>query len=484
MSQASFNPNAPDAPNWQREFQRAFNAYNSGDFDGAINICRQLEWSEGEYPAVLHLLGTVLTMSGRVAEGREALQRSLGINARNPQVLCDIALGYRMEGRLDLAHKAVDEALRIMPTYPASIRAKAELLNREGHPDKALEVAETAYRQGNTHPHVALAFAEAAIETGRSEDAAAALSALEGSEKAPPRQRASACFMLGSIRDQAGDFDGAWEMFERGNRMTPNPWDPAALDQWVDRQLSTYSSQALNSMPRAGTPTDTPIFIVGFPRSGTTLVEQVLASHPLVHGGGERSLVPVLTRAHPADQLTTELCDQIQREYLEGMRIAAPDGVERITDKQPGNYLNLGFISRILPGARIIHCTRDPMDACLSCYTQDFAHRHPYTRDLEHVARAHLAYQRAIAHYQAVLDLPMLTVAYESLVKDRDRTTREIIEFAGLPWDDGCLEPHKTKRATITASFAQVRKPVYETSVGRWRNYGAHLDSLESALGR
>jgi tetratricopeptide (TPR) repeat protein len=464
MSQA-YNPGAPDAPNWQREFQRAFNAYSAGDFDGAISICRQLEWTEGEHPAVLHLLGTVLTLTGRVTEGREAIERSLAINARNPQALVDMALGFRMEGRFDLAHQTIDDALRIMPTYPASIRAKAELLNREGAPDKAFETADAAYRQGIDHPHVILALGEAAVETGHHDRAAEVLTRLIENEKAHAQQRASACFMLGTIRDQARDYDSAWTFFERGNQLTPNPWDPAVLDQWVDRQIAAYSPDALGAIPRATSTTEAPIFIVGFPRSGTTLVEQILASHPQVHGAGERSLIPVLSRAHSPEQLTPELCNKIQAEYLEGLRIAAPEGALRITDKQPGNYLNLGFISRVLPGARVIHCTREPLDACLSCYAQDFA------------------YQRAITHFESVLDLPMMTIAYEDLIADQDGSTRNLVDFAGLPWDDACLEPHKAKRGTITASFAQVRKPVYRSSVGRWRNYEKHLGPLKRALG-
>ena len=477
-----YTPDAAGQPRWRQEFERAFRAFATGDHESAADICRQIEWAEGENPMVIHLLGTSLSYQGEYEQARTELARSLRINPKNPQVLCDIAYTHRMQGHFDESHRFVDQALAILPDYHAALRAKAELLNRAGDAADAYDVLKPAIDQGLDHPNVVLAFGEVCPEVDKADESIQPLKELVVNEAVPQQYRASASFLLGRMYENTGAFDAAWEAYEWGNELTPVPWDPAALDSFVDGLIADLSPDTLRSLPRARRRTDMPVFIVGFPRSGTTLVEQILSCHPDVFAAGERSLIPRMSRADPVQTLTQPAADAAGDEYMSQLLSFAPDGIKRFTDKNPGNYFHLAFIGSILPGARIVLCTRDPLDTCVSCFAQDFAHRQPYSRDLTWLGRAYNAYRRMIDHYQRTLEVPIHTVNYEALIADREAVTRELIEFVGLDFVDACLQPHKSNRAALTASFAQVRRPVYSTSVGRAERFARHLAPLRKAL--
>jgi hypothetical protein len=224
------------------------------------------------------------------------------------------------------------------------------------------------------------------------------------------------------------------------------------------------------------------------PRSGTTLVEQILASHPQVFGGGELELLPRLV-ARRGDRGGVEvagLCAATVRhlatEYLAGLRRLAP-GAARITDKMPTNFALVGFIHLALPHARIIHVRRNPIDTCVSCFATLFTRAHAYTYDLAELGRYHCAYQAMMAHWQKTLPPSViLDVEYEDVVADVNAQARRMLEHCGLPWDDVCLAFYETQRTVSTASAAQVRRPVYDTSVGRWRAYQSSLQPLLQAL--
>jgi hypothetical protein len=238
-----------------------------------------------------------------------------------------------------------------------------------------------------------------------------------------------------------------------------------------------------------GDPSPVPVFILGMPRSGTTLVEQMLASHPQVHGAGELSDFTAAVAGLdgpdgvPADIGGAEL-RRIGARYVARVRPLAP-GALRITDKMPANFRFAGLIHLALPNARIIHLRRDPVDTCLSCFSILFGGDQPHTYDLGELGRYYRAYQRLMEHWRAVLPLGvMLEVQYEALVGDFEPQARRIVAHCGLEWDDACLDFYKTQRPVHTASAVQVRRPVYQTSVGRWRPPEDLLRPLLDALDR
>jgi hypothetical protein len=237
------------------------------------------------------------------------------------------------------------------------------------------------------------------------------------------------------------------------------------------------------------------VFIVGMPRSGTSLVEQILASHPNVFGAGELRDLQRLAEELPARvgakeaypaclvRLDGSAACALADEYLE--RIGRRSGAAlRVTDKMPLNFLHLGLIAALFPRARIVHCIRDPLDVCVSCYCQDFQGGPNFLWDLTDLGKFHGEYERLMAHWGSVLPLPILEVVYEELVDNLEAVSRRLISFCGLDWDDRCLAYHQNARAVRTASLVQVRQPVYKSSVGRWRHYAPHLRPLLEALGR
>jgi hypothetical protein len=240
------------------------------------------------------------------------------------------------------------------------------------------------------------------------------------------------------------------------------------------------------------------VFILGMPRSGTTLTEQIIASHPLVHGGGELAGVPQqITKATREAQqagagvgfpgwvplFEEEIFGELAQGYLDYINELNTDAL-RVTDKMPHNFQNIGLIAAMFPNARIIHVMRDPVDNCLSCFQQNFAMPHTYSTDLTDLGHHYREYRRLMAHWRKVIPNPMYEVQYEELVADQERVSRELIAFCGLDWDDRCLEFNKKKGAVKTASVWQVRQPIYTESVKKWTMYDGYIDELLDELNK
>jgi hypothetical protein len=237
-----------------------------------------------------------------------------------------------------------------------------------------------------------------------------------------------------------------------------------------------FSAEMMARHRGEGDPSEIPIFILGMPRSGSTLIEQILASHPGVQGGDERPDFPELLEALGGDFAA------LGAAYVERCRALAP-GAARLTDKLPGNFRHAGAIHLALPKARIIHSRRAAADTCLSCFTKLFRGEQAYTYDLGELGRYYRAYARLMAHWRAVLPASVfLEVDYEELVGDPETQTRRLLAHCGLEWDSACLAFHQTRRAVRTASAAQVRQPLHRGAIGRWRRYETLLAPLLAEL--
>jgi len=232
------------------------------------------------------------------------------------------------------------------------------------------------------------------------------------------------------------------------------------------------------------------VFIVGMPRSGTTLVERIIGSHPLAAAGGERRELTEVTRQfrdvrgnYSADPTVLQKTDFVKhaRTVLRKFQAVDPKA-ERIVDKMPSNFIRLNIIAKLFPKARIIHTTRDPRDTCLSCFFQSFTGVHPYAYDLAHLGQFYRIYQELISHFIDTLGIEVLEVPYESVVADQEGWSRKIIDHIGLDWHDDCLRFYEKGGTSVTSSNEQVRKPIYTSSMERWRKYETHLGPLIEAL--
>ena len=317
---------------------------------------------------------------------------------------------------------------------------------------------------------------------------------LDGTTPITEAERIHLHFSLGRLLDSGGEYEEAFEHIHTANRMKRAPFKSQLLIDRYKAYRTVYTREFMAGAPRASTPSSHLTFIVGVPRSGSTLVEQILSSHSGVKGLGEIMALPAIVLSAPATmgsslhypQCMTELTQAsvtaLADRYLREVNALAGEA-HRVTDKMLQNFEHLGLIALLFPQARIIHCTRDPLDTCLSCYFLHFRSENmSHTYDLAHLGMYYREYQRLMEHWKTVLDIPIMEINYESLIDDQAHWTRELLAFCGLPWEDNCLDFHKSDRAAATASYDQVRRPMYRSSVARWKRYEQQLEPLRKAL--
>lgn len=407
------------------------------------------------------LVARILAQLGRTQEASTALLRARERAPDRPDVHLNLGNVLKIEGRFDEARAALSDALK---ADPANATAFFELAGI------------THFSQGDP------IFVE--------------MQKLARTESAEPLP-ASLHFALGKAYDDVGQVDIAFRHFAIANarERAEYQYDEGATLAAIARIKDIFSPAFMARLRGSGNPSDVPIFIIGMPRSGTTLVEQILASHPGVIAGGELhhlhlSVDAVL--ASPSNGRTlperiaglrSENLGEIGERYLSQIRPLA-GGRSRVTDKLPANALLAGLVHAVLPNAKIIHCTRDPIDTCLSCFTTSFGRRVPYSTDLTALGRYYRAQTELMDHWRSLLPAEcFLDLRYEDVIADLEGQARRLTSHCGLPWDSHCVQFHKTRRSVNTASVAQVRKPIYESSIGRGRRYAAHLSPLISALG-
>ena len=306
-------------------------------------------------------------------------------------------------------------------------------------------------------------------------------------------------FAAGKMFDDCGAYDQAWQHYRRGNLLKGVSFDQSQSNERAEKIRSTYTRDYLQQREGVGAKSFKPIFVVGMPRSGSSLTEQVLASHSMVHGAGElkdiEAVINTMTRAPDADSpalMPQEVADEAWVGYgrsymlrmagLAGEQGLRPKG-KRTVDKQPFNFFHLGFMSHLLPDAKFIHSQRHPLDTLLSCYFQNFANGVEFSFSIEGLASYYRLYRQMMDHWEQALPGRIFHLQYEQLVADPERVTRELLEFCELPWEESCLDFSKTERKVTTASSWQVRQPLYQRSVHRHEKYRDYLQPLIDELG-
>ncbi|MGV2293636.1 sulfotransferase [Trinickia sp. YCB016] len=503
----------------------AFLLSAQGRYDEAAAAARRaIELNPRLVDAYLNL-ADVEASRHRHGAALQALDALQSFAPRHPAALVARAQTLKQLERCDEALVFAQQAVAAVPGNAQAHSALAQVLQALGRHDEALAAFDQAATLPGTVAEEALVGrATLFMETGRKEESMAAfdraLAAFPGSIKAlggradaktfkpgdpdidameavlaeggkrSLADRLGAQFALGKAYLDVGDAPSAFRHLDIANRQTRSTfaYDSADTQRWMRRIADAFTPELLGRFDGAGAASELPVFIVGMPRSGTTLVEQILASHPRVHGAGELSTLRLAVESAGAfpDFLESASEDGLARlgqAYLERVTPLA-QGKSRLVDKMPGNFLYAGLIPLILPGARIIHCRRDPVDTCLSCYTKQFAGEQPFAYQQTELGEFYLAYAELMAHWREVLPpARFIEVDYEAVVDDLEHEARRLVEFLGLPWDDACLRFHESRRVVRTASVNQVRQPVYATSKGRWRRYADHLGPLLAALG-
>ena len=375
------------------------------------------------------------------------------------------------------------------PAQQDAIANRGSLFMEFGRKDEALKATEEAAKAFPNAPGVL--FNQTDLKRFKPGDPLIArMEALLARQGITLSDRATLHFGLGKAFLDIGDSVEAFRHYDEGNRLKRSTYayDIEATERWMESLAEVFSPALLEARDVVGARSPAPVFVVGMPRSGTTLVEQILASHPRVHGAGELRRLQTLVDGiadFPSSvrSLTATQCKAVGEAYLDFIAPMAI-GKQYVVDKMPSNFLFAGMIRLMLPGAHIIHCRRDPVDTCLSCYTKLFAGEQPFAYDQTELGRFYRAYERLMANWRTALPAAeFLEVDYEAVVADIETQARRMLDFLGLPWDAAVLRFHETERPIRTASVNQVREPIYRSSVGRWRQHAAQLQPLLKALG-
>ena len=451
-----------------------------------------------ECAAAHYALGKIWQDVGRLPQAAACYRRALRIQPGLAAAHNGLGMVYAHDGQREAALACFEEALRLEPNHPLAHANLGTFLLEEGRREEANARFKEALRRDLNCVPAWTAVTQFGLFPLSDADIAHVHTLLARPGLAP----AEACqlhFGLGHLYDRAGRWEEAFAHIAQANTLRRGLLQAAGMDfdaaghrARVDKMIATCDAAYFQRIKTFGRHTERPIFIVGMPRAGTTLVEQILGSHPDVFAAGELEEISDLARVlssrlgepedYPAclarlDAGTAGLLADWYMAQIDCRNDSAP----RVTDKMPLNFEHLGLIAALFPQAHIIHCRRDPIDVCLSCYFHDFRNIH-FAYDIEDLGHYYVEYERLLAHWRAMLPLSMLDVRYEELVNEPEAVSRRLVSFCGLSWDDRCLDFYRSDRPVRTSSLVQVRHPVYKSSVGRWQHHAAHLRPLKDIL--
>ncbi len=452
------------APDWPAtHYHLAVAHTNLNEWAAAERAIRTTLELQPNFPNAAHLLGGVLCQRERVEEAMYWLRKGVEADPKSVAALRDLAVAQMFLGDLKAARENLLQVIEADPTSAQVLPMIVELTPADQFPAEALRVKKVLMRMAET------------------------------ADSLPESLRIELYTALFRAHDQRGDTDTAFFFAERAADLKRSGlnYNIDADEALADAVMGAFEAPLFERLKNVGAADPRPIFILGLPRSGTTLTEQILCAHPDVFGAGETttmlSLVARITgkngEAYPdwCPDMSGADARLVGDAYLS--RLPKPSAAEsRTTDKRLENFLNIGLIALALPNAAIIHCRRDPRDMAFSCYTTLFSGGQEWSYDMGEIARYHRLHERVMAHWNRVLPGRILEVQYEDIVADLPGQARRIVEHCGLTWDSACLKFHETRRPVRSASLIQVRRPIYESSVGRWRPYAAKLAPLFEAL--
>jgi tetratricopeptide (TPR) repeat protein len=457
-----------------------------GQFDAAIvSYRRVLEIDPHSAPAHCDLGGAFRDL-GRLGDAERSFRQALLLKPDYAPAHSHLGVVLRLQNRMPEAEASCRRAREIDPNLATAIVLAAELHADSGQ----FAAAEQLFKRATEiEPSSAQAWAGIAGLRKMTVNDAAWLSEVQRvlSRPLPNRDEALLRYAIGKYLDDLQDYPQAFTNYRRANELaqlcTPK-YDRQFEAQAVSGTIHRYDRRWMSESAGTAAAAARPVFVVGMPRSGTSLVEQILASHPTVFGAGELPYWSQAAANYESSLTHGEVRDSplgtLARDYLRHLDGLAPDAL-RVVDKMPSNFLFLGLIHAALPGARIIHVRRNPIDTCLSIYFQNFDVAHPYANNLEDLAHYYTQYLRLMQHWSATLPKEaMMEVPYEGLTAAPEAWSRKMVEFIGLPWDSRCLDFNQTNRAVVTRSRWQVRQSISRTSVERWRNYKDFIGPLLS----
>lgn len=484
------------------------------------------------HPQLWNRLGEIFYSYQGYVEANQCFINALQADKNYKNAVLNLAESLRFQQRLEDAVELVRPYIQSMPDDSDILDQYSSLLMLTGKVNEAVKILDAATRRGHTQANLYHLLGTAHSYLGDFETSRvnllkamqlnpeytrslvlySAITKFTSSDPAIsqmrdayqrlrdlPDSKVNLCFSLGKAMDDIGSYDSAFSYYREGNdicrlkqQQEHRAYSAATQDKYNSDTIAAYNSESIRQYPSYLTSPVTPIFILGMSRSGTTLTEQIVSSHPDVASGGELTILtaelsralgyknlrnPTAIAALPHDALV-----QIRANYL--AYIHKISGNRRfVSDKLPGNFLRIGLLQKLFPEAPLLYCVRDPVDNCLSCYFTMFGSGHEFSYDLEHLANFYKGHQKVMAHwFDVVPPKSLTTVKYEELISNPEKVIRDILAHCALPWNADCLNFHKSSRTIRTSSVYQARQPLYKGSVQRWRRYEKHLVPLIKAL--
>jgi tetratricopeptide (TPR) repeat protein len=481
---------APDAAEPLQTFAHLL--HSLGRYQQAVRGYRKLVELRPDDPAAHTSLGTSLHMLGDLNSARDCYLRALKLNPDYAQAHSNLGTAYQSLRDVDSADACFRRALSLTPGHQDALAGLAANLDRRGRYAEGWALLEHGFDPLRSGLELVITGAQLQRHLGDNERAAEILNAALERPDLNDAARQRLHFNLGHALNAAADYAQAFEHYRHGNKLKPVKFSGREYRDDVTRLLQVYAAENRAGLPRADSEDERPVFVLGMPRSGTSLVEQILACHAQIAGAGELlDLSRLAISLGQADRLrfpdsaakaNREALENVAREYSACLS-SVDDAALRVVDKTPANHLFLGFVEQLFPKAHVIHCVRHPLDTALSCYFQNFAGQGiPFSYRLEDIVTYYNGYLEVMEHWRRHTNLAFHEVVYEELVSDQEAISRQLVEFLGLEWDPACLRFHESGRLVATASHAQVRRPIYQTSAGRYRHYQEWIGPLTEGI--
>ena len=435
-------------------------------------------------------LGSSLHKVGQWHRAIECFERALSLRPEYVDARIDLALVLRQLGKTDEALVQFEQAINLNPDHIEAHINLAVTLRDLGQAELAVERLEQLLivrpTCGALYYHISMIKPERELMP--------AVEKLIGRPDLSKGNAINCHFALGNFLRYKKAFDQAFSNFHKANTLHRETitYDARENSRTVDRLIKVYSRRFFQRKRQFGSDSQLPVFILGMPRSGTTLVEQIVSSHAQVHGAGELGAIPAvlvnialqLKHANPPPECMTlidkKMAEEYSARYLQELALHSPTAA-RVTDKMPENFFRIGFIKTLFPKARIIHCQRNPLDSCVSLFFHYFAGL-KCSFELTELGQYYLDYQRLMSHWQKLFPGEIFTVQYEELVMNQERVSKQLIDYLGLEWDEKCIDFHSNERSVVTPSNIQVRQPMYKHSIDRWKPYNKQLQPLIEML--
>ncbi len=507
--------------------QQGIDLQRAGKFIEAERIYQAILRRFPDHPDALHLMGTLAMEADELEIAVGYFAKALRRQPKNAIYQHNLGNAYFQMRNFELALRHLNKAIELKPNLIEGLCNLARCYVMMSNAEVALPLYQKAYRLNPSHPQVSVGLGNALVNLGKMDEAETylrqaikertgvteAYMALSASRKfkdrpseldeimielqAPallPGQKSQLYHAAGKILNDLKCYEEAADFYSRAKEISGSKFKIETYRNWVDEMIALFNPLFVGSRKDFGDPSALPVFVVGMPRSGTTLTEQIMASHAQVHGAGElhklRQIAMNLGLARRnlnsfSEELMTMTPEQSRTmagEYLKHLRRYSRSA-SRIVDKMPHNFELVGLIRLLFPNAKIIHARRDAMDNCVSCFMNAFSDAHGYNADLDKLGLYYREYDRLMKHWDRMFPGKIYLSQYEELTSDQEIQSRKLIDHLGLAWDPACLNFHETERTVTTISRWQVRQPIYQSSVKRWKNYGDKLQPLINSLG-